>query len=102
VNPLAVRSHHYNHLGNEIHKLLELLFRTLALGDIDHGPHELTEIARAVEDRMALRPGSLVRLPSVDAGVSLMDRNAFDVVSGICGGHIDHVELRAVRRHLDV
>ena len=48
------------------------------------------------------RPGSLVRLPSVDAGVSLMDRNAFDVVSGICGGHIDHVELRTVRRHLDV
>jgi hypothetical protein len=28
--------------------------------------------------------------------------NALDEVSGICGGHIDHVELRAVRRHLDV
>jgi hypothetical protein len=53
VNALAVGSQHRTHLGNEINKLLELLFRTLALGDVDHRPHELTEIARAVEDRMA-------------------------------------------------
>ena len=30
-----------------------------------------------------------------------MDSNAFDVVSGICRRHIDHVESGAVWRHLD-
>jgi hypothetical protein len=28
---------------------------------------------------------------------SLMDGDALDVISGVCWGHIDHVELRAVR-----
>jgi hypothetical protein len=40
-------------LGNQIHKLLKLLFRTLTLAYIDHGTYELTEIAGSVEDRMA-------------------------------------------------
>jgi hypothetical protein len=33
---------------------------------------------------------------------SLMDGDALDVISGICRGHVDYVELRAVRRNLDV
>ena len=33
--------------------MLEFVFRTLTLGYIDHGTHELTEIAGSVEDRMA-------------------------------------------------
>src|SRR5215813_3415578 len=37
VNQLAVRLQHENYLGNEIHKLLELLFRALARRDISNG-----------------------------------------------------------------
>src|SRR6267154_2867548 len=53
VYPLAVRSQHHNYLGNKINELLKLLLRTLTLGYIDHGPHELVEIAGLVEYRMA-------------------------------------------------
>jgi hypothetical protein len=48
VNRRAVGRQHRNNLGNEIHKLLEIRFRTLTLGYIDHRPHEFGESTRAV------------------------------------------------------
>jgi len=53
VNELAVRRHDRNQLGDQINQLLELLFRPLALSDVNNGTHEFNELAGSVEDRMA-------------------------------------------------
>ena len=42
--------------GDHLKKTLftgEQRFRALAVGDVDHGPHEFTQVAALVEDRMA-------------------------------------------------
>ena len=63
VKSFAVRSVYRNELRRKVQHLPEFrflspdpFFGSLALGDVDHGPHYFTQVAASVEDRMACGP----------------------------------------------